>query len=240
MTNIDKIVLVRGAGTRESNELCVMTLAALIAGEQHTDRPVCACPVLSAMAIRLNDGPWWSSDKERTELLAPLAPKLVGTRADAGVELLRAKVLVDLALHTLVPDALESAARVHTSADHAAALRMAATNLREAVPGGARTARAAAYAAAAAIHTYDAAAAIHTYDAAAAAVDAATSAAIHTHDAAAAAVDAATSAAIHTYDAAAAALAADAAAVDAAADYADKNKIRDSLLQALIAACDIT
>ncbi len=53
-----------------------MELTAYVAGEPWTDRPQCACPTLTSMAISLNDR---FPDEDR-QLLAPLIPLLVGTR----------------------------------------------------------------------------------------------------------------------------------------------------------------
>lgn len=129
--NIDNIKLISGVGDREANELCVMSLTALIAGEPHTDKPVCACPVLTAAAIRLNDGLWWASDEERTAALKPLSAELIGTRSTAAVELRRAGVFVDLALRVWAPKAFDCAAFLHPDEPHREALAACAASLRE-------------------------------------------------------------------------------------------------------------
>ncbi len=51
----DGVDLVTGFGERRDGELCVMSLVALLAGEQHSDRPSTACPVITAFVIRIND-----------------------------------------------------------------------------------------------------------------------------------------------------------------------------------------
>jgi hypothetical protein len=59
--------------------LCFMETVALIAGEPIGDHPECACPILTAYGIRLNDR---FSDADRQKLL-PLAWATAGTRSDA-------------------------------------------------------------------------------------------------------------------------------------------------------------
>ena len=41
---LDSIELVSGIGEPREGTACVMSLAALLAGEDHTDRPACASP----------------------------------------------------------------------------------------------------------------------------------------------------------------------------------------------------
>ena len=161
--NIDDITLISGVGDREAKELCVMSLTALIANEPHGDHPVCACPVLTAVAISVNDANWWDSDAERTEVLKPLAQAMVGTR-NAALELPRAKLFTDHALRVWAPAALEAAASVHPIEEHRNALREHAAKLR--VDGSADAAAAARYAAAAADAAAAAAAAARYADAA--------------------------------------------------------------------------
>jgi hypothetical protein len=152
--NIDDITLISGVGDREAKELCVMSLTALIANEPHGDHPVCACPVLTAVAIRVNDANWWESDAERTEALKPLAQAMVGTRNPA-LALPRAKLFADRALRVWAPAALEAAASVHPLDEHRVALREHAKKLRE---DGSAAAAADAAAAAARYAAADAAA----------------------------------------------------------------------------------
>ena len=128
--NIDDIKLIAGMGNRDAKELCVMSLAALIANEPHTDHPVCACPVLTAVAVQLNDGLWWASDDERTVALKPLAAKLVGTRGTDALALRRADVFVNLALRVWTPRALDYAASIHPIEMHCEVLREHASKLR--------------------------------------------------------------------------------------------------------------
>ena len=81
-----------------------MEVVAHLAGERHSDRPACACPVLSAFARALNDR--ISTDADRTRLLGPAAPLLVGS-LDTSKELERVRLLVDLAVQRWFPAYLE-------------------------------------------------------------------------------------------------------------------------------------
>jgi hypothetical protein len=81
-----------------------MEAVAWVAGEPHSDRPRCASPVLGAIMRGLNDR---FTDDER-QLLAPLIPRLVGTRASADIERKRAYVMVDAAIREFAPMGLDA------------------------------------------------------------------------------------------------------------------------------------
>lgn len=93
----DSVSLVPHIGNRADNELCVMSLVALLAGERHTDRPQGACPVISTFAIKVNDG----IDCEARQTLKPFAPRIVGTRD--GLARGRAWVLANGILGEVLP-----------------------------------------------------------------------------------------------------------------------------------------
>jgi len=57
---------------------CVMEAVAFVAGEEWSDHPACACPVISAFLRSWNDG--LPTDADRDRLLKALIPKLVGTK----------------------------------------------------------------------------------------------------------------------------------------------------------------
>ena len=70
------IYLDYGSHDPHEGKYCLLEAAAHLAGEQHTDRPKCVCPVLAAVGRGLND----LLDADRRQvLLAGLAPALVGT-----------------------------------------------------------------------------------------------------------------------------------------------------------------
>jgi hypothetical protein len=86
-------------------EMCVMEAVAWVAGEQWTDRPACACPVITAYCIALND----RMDDEFRQRLLPYVPRLVGTRSTPAVEIRRAHRAADWAVRRFAPAALEAA-----------------------------------------------------------------------------------------------------------------------------------
>jgi hypothetical protein len=81
-----------------------MEAVAYVAGEPHSDHPACASRVLTSIAIRLNDR---FSDEER-QLLAPLIPRLVGTRSTLDVDRKRSFAMVDASIRELVPLGLDA------------------------------------------------------------------------------------------------------------------------------------
>ena len=119
--------------------MCVMEAVAYVAGEKHTDRPECACPVIAAFLRTWNDS--ITDDARRTELLAPLVPRLVGSRRTAAVEQRRADLALDWFVRVQTPAwlALSDTLRPHAAAlrglaplTSAAACRSAQTTLDEA------------------------------------------------------------------------------------------------------------
>ncbi len=108
----------RGGHSTYAEGHCLMEVVAHLAGEEHSDQPQCACPVLSVAGRRLNDA--ISSDELRTELLGPVAPLLVGTRATPEVEHARSLAWLDWLVREYTPTWLEL---VPALSEHAAALR---------------------------------------------------------------------------------------------------------------------
>ncbi len=84
---LGRVEIVTGAGTRDRGRMCVMSLVACLAGEEHTDSPGCASPLIRAFAIPLNDN---MPDAVR-QRLKPFAPRILGT-AD-GMDAQRAELL---------------------------------------------------------------------------------------------------------------------------------------------------
>ena len=79
---------------------CAMEAVAYVAGEPWSDHPECACPVIGAFMRAWNDG---LADTERTALLLPLVPKLVGTRSTKKVEERRALMAADWLVRVNTP-----------------------------------------------------------------------------------------------------------------------------------------
>ena len=90
-----------GSHTNFRDGVCAMEAVAYIAGEKFSDTPECACPVISAFVRNWNDS---LPDADRTLLILPLVPRLVGTKASAAVEQRRANMAADwlIRFHTPV------------------------------------------------------------------------------------------------------------------------------------------
>ncbi len=208
LKELETIVLKSGSHAEAEKQFCAMELVAYIAGEEHSDHPKCACPVITSYTIKLNDR---FTESER-QLLKPLLTKIVGTRD--GNALKRARILAHAALTVFAPLALDAAGLK----EHADKLRGVEFGDFE---GGRKLARDADAAAAADAAADDAAA----YAAAAyAAADAAAYAAAYAAYAAAAAAAAAAAYADDAYAAYAAAAAA-AAAAAYALDTANRKEV---------------
>ena len=136
-----------------------MEAVAYVAGEPHSDHPACTSPVLTTVAIRLND--LWTDDER--QLLARLIPRLVGTRTTHEHDVRRAYVMVDGTIREVVPLWIEAigwrdlAARIRDLApivdvETARAARKVCNEVRDAarklVAASASATDAAAYAAA--------------------------------------------------------------------------------------------
>jgi hypothetical protein len=83
-------------GTPEG--VCLMEAVAWVTGEEHSDQPECACPVLTSAAITFNDR---ASDYDRQALI-PAIPALVGSRVkSARTRFQRSRQAVAYCLSTL-------------------------------------------------------------------------------------------------------------------------------------------
>jgi hypothetical protein len=201
--NIPKFHLRSGSGNGNPEDgLCLMQMVDWFDGRERkiTDKPPCACPILTAYGIRLNDD---APSQDARDELWPLVFQLVGSR-DKAAEKARIEFLIVETTRVCVADAFE-AIGLH---GHAKVLRSVQT-----VADVKRAAAAAADAAHAAAANAAANATTAAADAAAAAADAAHAAAA---DAAGAAANAAGAAAYAAYAAAYVAGAAANAAADAA------------------------
>ena len=81
-------------------EACAMEAVAFIAGEPWSDHPECACPVIGAFMRAWNDG---LADDQRTSLILPLVPRLVGTRSTKKIEQRRATMAADWLIRVHTP-----------------------------------------------------------------------------------------------------------------------------------------
>ncbi|MEO8714397.1 MAG: hypothetical protein ABI369_05235 [Acetobacteraceae bacterium] len=76
-----------------------MEAVSFVAGEQWSDHPACACPIISAFLRSWNDA---LPDDERDALLRPLIPHLLNTRGGPELERRRALMAADwlVRIHT--------------------------------------------------------------------------------------------------------------------------------------------
>jgi hypothetical protein len=241
---MNEYFLSHGSHTSAADGRCAMEWVAYLAGEKHSDQPVCVSPVLRRYCIALNDR---LGDEDRQKL-RPYLARTIGTVGD-GLDEQRIQMCREFLLHHTLPRHLDAAGR-HEAAqrlrDLPADLTVEATRKaiglarseawearkaararlaekiraelakRGAVADAAAAAAAVAVAAAAAAAAADADADAAAAAAAAAVADAA-AAAVADAAAAAAAVAVAVAAADAVADAAAAAVADAVAVADAAA-----------------------
>jgi hypothetical protein len=173
-----------GSGGSWDNGLCVMETVhwlsgAKDAGETPTDSPDCACPVLGAFAIWLNDN---LNDENRQKLL-PLALPLTGTRSPEH-EQARVEFLVMAVINRILPQVFERRWPEHAKAMMEAKTLKKAKAVCLKAKNSAYAADADAYAVAYAAYAAAACGAYGAY-----AVDAAAAYAVDAVDAAAAAAD---------------------------------------------------
>lgn len=110
--NIDEITLKHGSHRAPSKGLCVMEAVAYFAGEPHSDRPQCACPVIAAFLMPWNDA---LPDDDRQQLKRYI-PMVVGTRGDAALESRRAWMATDWLVREYTPAWLDLAGLTEQSA----------------------------------------------------------------------------------------------------------------------------
>jgi len=101
-------------GKADDPMACVIEAVAYVAGEPWSDEPKCVCPVIASMLRRWNDD--MRSDDERTRLLAPLIPRLVGSRSTPGVQMRRSFMALDWMVRVMTPAWLDIAGLTEQSA----------------------------------------------------------------------------------------------------------------------------
>ncbi len=174
MAQIEALALSSGSHEDFEHGMCVMEAVSYVAGEPWSDEPACACPVITAFMVSWNDS---LPDADRTRLLKPMIPLLVGTRSTPGVEERRSYMALDWLIRVFTPKWLDLVPALH---EHAKALRDldAIVDMAGAAAAGKRVNAARAAAGAAARDAAGAAAGAAAWDAAwAAARDAAGAAA---------------------------------------------------------------
>ena len=99
--DLSRVSLGAGAHPDRGDGVCAMELVAWLAGEEHSDAPSCACPVLTGLVRTTND--LLPDDSARNRFLLPLVPRLLYSRVAARLEWRRAFVGLDVGLRELVP-----------------------------------------------------------------------------------------------------------------------------------------
>lgn len=94
-----QIRLSRGSHDDPAQGLCVMECVSHIQGEGHTDSPGCACPVISAFAVRTND----AFDDTNRQALTDKVIRIAGSRADHAVAVQRLAFLLNYVVHEYLP-----------------------------------------------------------------------------------------------------------------------------------------
>ena len=100
------IPLGEGSHSNRENELCVMEAVAWMAGEPHSDAPICASGVITDFLVKWNDA--LPNNAYREGLLKPLVPKVVNTKASQQVEMKRRKMCADWIIKVYAPVWLNS------------------------------------------------------------------------------------------------------------------------------------
>ena len=91
------VELVCGTGDRRKLKLCIMSFAALLAGEDHTDRPESVSRLIRSYAVIIND----EMPASRRNDLKPFAIRLVGTNDRRDYD--RIALLFDIVKGELLP-----------------------------------------------------------------------------------------------------------------------------------------
>ena len=102
--DFDNLILDAGEHAEQVG-FCVMEAVSWVAGEEWSDHPQCACPVIAAFMRRWND----DLDQETRQKLKPYIVRLVGTKSTAAVESKRAWLATDWLCRVHLPAWLELA-----------------------------------------------------------------------------------------------------------------------------------
>ncbi len=179
LERLEGLTLLSGGHKKREDGMCAMEAAAFVAGEPHTDRPECVCPVIAAFMRSWNDN--IDDDALRTELILPLIPKVIGSRGSQDDKNRRSYLMADWCQRVLLPlwcdlAKLDDIAAKLRALPEASTLEQITDPAREAVVSEARNAcakaRATADAAAAAYAAAYASAAAYAAAYASAAADA--------------------------------------------------------------------
>jgi hypothetical protein len=108
-------ILAYGTHATPQDGRCAMEWVSYLAGEPHSDQPVCVSPVLRAMCIALNDG----LDHDPRQRLRPYLARTIGTAQD-GLDTQRGWMAMDWLTRVYTPAWLHLAG-LHRAGDQLAA-----------------------------------------------------------------------------------------------------------------------
>ena len=111
LSELDHLSLDHGGHEFFANGHCALEVAAYLAGEPHSDKPVCVCPVIREFVVS------WPNNAERDRLIKPLLPKILDTRASPEVMLRRSMLAVDWMVREFTPTWLEAAKLTERAAE---------------------------------------------------------------------------------------------------------------------------
>ena len=100
MIDVDAVVLKFGSHESASDGFCAMELVAYMAKEKHSDKPECACPVISSFLRSWNDG---LDEEPRNRLIKPMLSRVVGSRSTPETERIRSMMVLDWLLRECTP-----------------------------------------------------------------------------------------------------------------------------------------
>ncbi|NDJ13577.1 MAG: hypothetical protein EBY17_20675 [Acidobacteriia bacterium] len=92
--------------------MCLLEAVAFMAGEPHSDCPMCVCPILASFARTLNDS--FRSDVERTENLSQFISKLAQTNRGPDIGRARLNYILNHVLRIVVPNYLDSSGHINS------------------------------------------------------------------------------------------------------------------------------
>src|SRR5215217_5966254 len=98
LATLETLHLQNGSHSSYEKGACAMEYVAWLAGEDITDAPQCASPVLRIYTIGLNDR--WDNDQRQR--LKPFLPRIVGTAGD-GQDEARSYLALDWLIRSFTP-----------------------------------------------------------------------------------------------------------------------------------------
>jgi hypothetical protein len=101
LTKLKSLVIKHGEHADFEKGVCAMEAVAWLAKEPHSDHPACTCAVIAAFVRSFNDR--LRTDEERSTLLRPLLPDLVGTAGSRELRIKRGYLAADWAVRIMLP-----------------------------------------------------------------------------------------------------------------------------------------